>query len=104
MDSRYEYGVIMLKFYFNYNMLVINSFGLQNAMDHAPINIGHFFMRCHSTATTCATTIRDVLGPRGYMRYSPDSHFVLCSYVVLSLLKVSNIKSTNECVIFMRHV
>lgn len=89
---------MMERFYLNYALLVINSFGLQNAMDRASINTSYFFQRCHTTATACATSLRDELGPIGYMRYSPDSHFVLSSYAVLSLLKVCvfHLHSTNE--------
>jgi hypothetical protein len=71
-------------------MLVLNSFGLQNALERAPLDIGHFFARCHSSATACAVLVRDNLGPRGFMKYSPDSNFVQTSYAVLSLLKVSS--------------
>jgi hypothetical protein len=77
-------------FYFNYTMLVLNSFGLQNALERAPLDIGHFFARCHSSAIACAMLVRDNLGPRGFMKYSPDSHFVQTSYAVLSLLKVGS--------------
>jgi hypothetical protein len=69
-------------------MLVVNSFGLQNAMERTAVNIGHFFTRCHSSATICAKLVRDELAPRGFLKYSPDSHFVMISYAVLSLLKV----------------
>ncbi|TFK72762.1 hypothetical protein BDN72DRAFT_894569 [Pluteus cervinus] len=83
-----EYKKLISRFYFNYAMLIINSFGLQNALEREPVNIGHFFSRCHTAAIACATTVRDELGPRGFMRYSPDSHFVQTSYAVLSLLKL----------------
>lgn len=83
-----EYKKHIAQFYFHYAMLVLNSFGLQNALERSPTNIGHFFARCHSSATAVATLVRDQLGPSGYMRYSPDSHFVQTSYAVLSLLKV----------------
>lgn len=76
------------RFYFNYAMLVVNSFGLQNALERAPANIGHFFARCHTSATACATIVTRDLGPSGYLKYTTDSHFVQCSYAVLSLLKV----------------
>lgn len=90
VDSNYyTYLVIIANFYYNYAMLVVNSFGLQNALERAPVNVGHFFTRCYSSAVACATTVKDELGPRGFLRYSPDSHFVQCSYAVLSLLKVS---------------
>ncbi|KAJ7355918.1 fungal-specific transcription factor domain-containing protein [Mycena albidolilacea] len=83
-----EYLNYISIFYFNYTMLVLNSFGLQNALERAPLDIGHFFARCHSSATACAVLVRDNLGPRGFMKYSPDSNFVQTSYAVLSLLKL----------------
>ncbi|KDR73689.1 hypothetical protein GALMADRAFT_251485 [Galerina marginata CBS 339.88] len=83
-----EYKKMISEFYYNYAMLVLNSFGLQNALERAPLDIGHFFARVHSSAHTCATLVRDNLGPSGYMKYSPDSHFVQTSYAVLSLLKL----------------
>ncbi|QRV72781.1 Fungal specific transcription factor domain [Ceratobasidium sp. AG-Ba] len=83
-----EYRSLVAVFYYNYAMLVVNSFGLQNAMERSHVDIAHFFSRCHSSATACATVVRDELAPRGYMRYSPDSHFVFTSYAVLTLLKL----------------
>jgi len=79
---------MIAQFYFNYAMLVLNSFGLQNAMERAPLDIGHFFGRVHTSAHACATIVRDQLGPSGFMKYSPDSHFVQTSYAILSLLKL----------------
>ena len=75
-------------FYFHYAMLIINAFGLQNALERSAVDIGHFFARCHSSAVSCASIFRDDLGPAGFLRYAPDSHFVMGSYAVLSLLKV----------------
>ncbi|KAF8969593.1 hypothetical protein BDZ97DRAFT_1902397 [Flammula alnicola] len=83
-----EYKKMISNFYFNYAMLILNSFGLQNALERAPMDIGHFFARVHSSAHACANLVRDELGPSGYMKYSPDSHFVQTSYAVLSLLKL----------------
>ncbi|KIO13589.1 hypothetical protein M404DRAFT_122870 [Pisolithus tinctorius Marx 270] len=82
------YRSTMMKFYFHYYMLVINSFGLQDAMEHSSVDIPHFFARVHSAATAVSAIARDELAPRGYLRYSPDSHFVFLSYAVLSLLKL----------------
>lgn len=88
-DNAARYRKYMSKFYINYALLVINAFGLQNALENSSLDMGHFFARCHSAAMTCATIVRDNLGPE-YMKYSPDSHCVICSYAVLSLLKVSS--------------
>lgn len=82
------YKRMIAHFYFNYAMLVLNSFGLQNAMEHATCNIAHFFARVYASAHACATLVRDQLGPSGFMAYSPDSHFVQTSYAILSLLKL----------------
>lgn len=82
------YKGLIGRFYFNYAMLIINSFGLQNALERSSVDIGHFFARCHTSAMACAKLVRDELGPSGFMKYSPDSHFVQTSYAVLSLLKV----------------
>ncbi|KAG6852809.1 hypothetical protein C0991_009006 [Blastosporella zonata] len=83
-----DYKKLIAHFYFNYAVLVLNSFGLQNALERSPVDLGHFFAQCHSAATTCATLVRDELGPRGFMKYAPDSHCVMISYAVLSLLKL----------------
>ncbi|KAF8621511.1 hypothetical protein AX15_007741 [Amanita polypyramis BW_CC] len=83
-----EYKQLISQFYLHYTMLVLNSFGLQNALEKNPVNIGHFFARCHSCATSCAVLVRDLLGPKGYLKYSPDSHCVMISYAVLTLLKL----------------
>ncbi|KAF5357846.1 hypothetical protein D9756_001242 [Leucocoprinus leucothites] len=87
-ETSKDYKQLVATFYFNYASLVLNSFGLQNALERAPVDIGHFFGRVHSSAMACAVLVRDHLGPSGYMRYSPDSHFVQTSYAVLSLLKL----------------
>ncbi|KIK62893.1 hypothetical protein GYMLUDRAFT_41756 [Collybiopsis luxurians FD-317 M1] len=83
-----EYKQLISQFYLNYVLLVLNSFGLQNALDRSPMDMGHFFARCHTCATACATLVRDRLGPGGFLKYSPDSHFVQTSYAVLTLLKL----------------
>ena len=82
------YRTVSAKFYFNYAMLIVNSFGLQNALERSAVDIGHFFARCHSSAVACAKVLRDEAGPLGYLRYSSDSTYVMASYAVLSLLKV----------------
>jgi hypothetical protein len=86
-DSGIEYRKIVGKFHFQYGLLVINSFGLQNALDNSKVDASHFFARCHTAASQCAIIVRDELVPRGFLKYSPDSHFVLISYAVLTLLK-----------------
>ncbi|KAF8499925.1 hypothetical protein JB92DRAFT_2743342 [Gautieria morchelliformis] len=84
MPAHYK---MMREFFVNYALLVVNSFGLQNALERSRVDIGHFFARCHAAATACATIVRDEIGPSGELRYCTDSAFVQCSYAVLSLLK-----------------
>ncbi|KAJ8092554.1 hypothetical protein PM082_006879 [Marasmius tenuissimus] len=83
-----EYMELIGQFYYNYVLLVLNSYGLQNALERSHLDIGHFFSRCYTYAMTCSLLVRDHLGPSGYMKYSPDSHFVQSSYAVLTLLKL----------------
>ncbi|KAI0748453.1 fungal-specific transcription factor domain-containing protein [Daedaleopsis nitida] len=89
-ESEYiqKYRMLIANYYFHYAMLTINAFGLQNALERSAVDIGHFFARCHSSAISCATILRDEMGPAGYLRYAPDSHFVMGSYAVLTLLKL----------------
>ncbi len=83
-----KYRMLIANFYFHYAMLTINAFGLQNALERSAVDIGHFFARCHSSAVSCASIYKDEMGPAGFLRHAPDSHFVMGSYAVLSLLKV----------------
>ncbi|TRM59205.1 fungal-specific transcription factor domain-containing protein [Schizophyllum amplum] len=83
-----QYTKSIANFYFNYSVLVLNSFGLQNALERTAVDVGHFFGRCHSAATTCALIVRDELAANDFLRHSPDSHCVLISYAVLTLLKL----------------
>jgi hypothetical protein len=92
-DVNTPYRMVMMRFYYHYALLVINSFGLENAFQNSPVDMAHFFGRCHSNAMACVLIMRDEIASAGWLRYSPDSHFVLCSYAVLSLLKVSQLSS-----------
>ena len=94
-DRIAKYNCLMAEFFASYAMLVINSFGLQNAMERSPVDIPHFFARVHSSAKTCAILVKEELGPLDFMKYAPDSYFVFTSYAVLSLLKVSAEISTS---------
>jgi hypothetical protein len=83
-----DYTATMMMFYFHYYSLVMHSFGLQNAIARSAVDIPYFFCKCHTAATAVAVIARDELAPRGFLRYSTDSHFVFLSYAVLSLLKL----------------
>ena len=96
-DRTGQYMRLSAKFYFSYAMLIVNSFGLQNALERSAVDIGHFFARCHSSAVACATVLRDETGPEGFLRYSTDSTYVQASYAVLSLLKVCHVFPLSFC-------
>ncbi|QRV98273.1 Fungal specific transcription factor domain [Ceratobasidium sp. AG-Ba] len=83
-----EYRSLTAVFYYHYAITTINLFGLQNAVKQAHADIPHFFSRCHSSGMACILVVLDELAPRGYMRYAPDSHFVITSHVAVALLKL----------------
>ncbi|KAJ3970630.1 hypothetical protein EV361DRAFT_869134 [Lentinula raphanica] len=83
-----EYRSLISQLYLNNVLLVQNSFELQNAFERYPMDMDHLFAQCHSSASSCATLVRDQLGPTGFLKYTPDSHFVQTSYAVLTLLKL----------------
>ncbi|KZT36639.1 hypothetical protein SISSUDRAFT_1071465 [Sistotremastrum suecicum HHB10207 ss-3] len=88
IDDVKTFWNVIARFYYHYTLLLLYSFGLQDAVERTPINLGHFYSKCHSAAKACVLVVRDELGPLGFLRYSPDSHFVQCSYAVLTLLKL----------------
>lgn len=79
-----------LDFQYHYASLVLNSFGLQNALEStdAKIHLSYFFNKVYTTSEHCAMLVRDRV-PKGTLGYFPDTCFVQMSYAVLSLLKVS---------------
>ncbi|KAF8598870.1 hypothetical protein BDV93DRAFT_609590 [Ceratobasidium sp. AG-I] len=78
-----------MDFYYHYAILVINLFGFQDAVENPGADLAHFFSRCYSSAMGCVLVVCSELVPGGYMRYSPDSHFVFTTYAVLTLLKLA---------------
>ncbi|KAG1734300.1 fungal-specific transcription factor domain-containing protein [Suillus lakei] len=83
-----------MKFYFHYYMLVVNSFGLQNAMERSAVDIGHFFSRCYTSATAVAIVARDELAPNGYAELirSEFQQFIENEQNIIDLVKdVANV-------------
>ena len=58
-------------------------------------------LQCYESATTVINTLVDSLIPTGYMRTSPDGHFVFASFASAFLLKVcsSNILTNHVIVL-----
>lgn len=94
-----ECPLFLGNFYVNYGMLVVNSFGLQNALEKSQVDIGHFFARCHTSATACLSVMKNQLAAKGYLKYAPDSLFVQSSYAVLTLLKARSLDSPSRIIL-----
>lgn len=77
------------RFFYNYNSLVINSFGLQNALENLPTDLPYYFVRVYQAACGVLDITSNVYAMDGTLPYLTDGMFVMLSYAVLSLLKVS---------------
>lgn len=70
------------QFYFAYHSLVLYSFGLENAIERAKMDISFFLTNVFEAATKVCAVVKDEFVPKGYLPYLPDSNFVMCSYAV----------------------
>ncbi|WVQ74330.1 hypothetical protein IAR50_003929 [Cryptococcus sp. DSM 104548] len=75
-------------FYFAYSSLVLYSFGLENALERAKMDISFFLTNVYEAATKVCMVVKEEFMPRGWLPYLPDTNFVMCSYALLSLLKL----------------
>ncbi|KAK8849735.1 hypothetical protein IAR55_005070 [Kwoniella newhampshirensis] len=87
VDSKLEYDS-RAQFYFAYSSLVLYSFGLENALERAKMDISFFLTNVYEAATRVCTVVKEEFLPKGYLPYLPDTNFVMCSYALLSLLKL----------------
>lgn len=75
---------------FNYAVLVLNSFGLQYALerpsDVASADKPQYLVRCVHAAKEIITTVK--YGMREILRYAPDPTFVAVAYACVFLLKL----------------
>lgn len=75
---------------YNYAVLILNSFGLQHAVDfptRSGLDKGLYFTKCLEAAKGIVAAACDGLRP--VLRYSPDTHFVIISYACVFLLKLT---------------
>ncbi|WVQ84810.1 hypothetical protein IAT38_006967 [Cryptococcus sp. DSM 104549] len=86
-ESPFEYDSLA-QFYFAYSSLVLYSFGLENALERAKMDISFFLTNVYEAATKVCTVVKDQFLPKGSLPYLPDTNFVMCSYALLSLLKL----------------
>ncbi|TCD66046.1 hypothetical protein EIP91_001854 [Steccherinum ochraceum] len=72
-----------------YARLVMYSFGFQQAYRRGVQGRDQVFLdKCYQYATTVVTYMVDKLAPSGYMRFSPDGHFVFATFASAFLLKL----------------
>jgi hypothetical protein len=74
---------------YNYAVLILNSFGLQHAVDfplRSGLDKGVYFSKCLQAAKNIVLSARDGLKP--VLAYSPDTLFVIISYACVFLLKL----------------
>ncbi|KAF8177381.1 hypothetical protein K438DRAFT_1845777 [Mycena galopus ATCC 62051] len=79
----------LLPFLVACSRLVMFSFGFQQAYQQGLQIAGHiFFTKCLESAKAVLRNMVEGLAPTGFMRYSPDGHFVIASFASAFLLKL----------------
>ncbi|THH32747.1 hypothetical protein EUX98_g1452 [Antrodiella citrinella] len=79
----------LLPFLTSYARLVMWSFGFQQAYRRGIQGRDRVFLdKCYKYATTVVTCMIDKLAPSGYIRFSPDGHFVFATFASAFLLKL----------------
>ncbi|KAH9030570.1 fungal-specific transcription factor domain-containing protein [Lactarius deliciosus] len=88
-DPACEFRAKLLPFYSNYAMLVMFSFGFQEAFLRG-FQAGDevFFTRSLDCAKAVVTVLVDSLVPTGYIRFAPDGYFVFAAFASAFMLKL----------------
>ncbi|KAH8976971.1 fungal-specific transcription factor domain-containing protein [Lactarius hatsudake] len=88
-DLACEFRAKLLPFHSNYAMLVMFSFGFQEAFQRG-FQAGDevFFTRSLDCAKAVVTVLVDSLVPTGYIRFAPDSYFVFAAFASAFMLKL----------------
>ncbi|KAI0773153.1 fungal-specific transcription factor domain-containing protein [Trametes elegans] len=88
-DPALKFRASLLPFLTGYSRLVMWSFGFQQAFKRGFQPDDQLFLeKCFESAKTIIVTLIDTLAPTGYMRTSPDAHFVFASFASAFLLKL----------------
>jgi len=82
-----RYQRARISFDFHYSMLLVCSFGLQNALRRIPLDVGFYFNHCYSAATAVLRCAKTEYAGQGWLRHAPNSTFVCISYAAVSLLR-----------------
>ncbi|KAH9051379.1 fungal-specific transcription factor domain-containing protein [Lactarius deliciosus] len=88
-DLACEFRAKLLPFHSNYAMLVMFSFGFQEAFLRG-FQAGDevFFTRSLDCAKAVVTVLVDSLVPTGYIRFAPDGYFVFAAFASAFMLKL----------------
>ncbi|KAI0084549.1 hypothetical protein BDY19DRAFT_970897 [Irpex rosettiformis] len=79
----------LLPFFTNYSRLVMYSFGFQQAFRRGMQGEDCVIVdKCFQAAKAVILAMVDGLAPTGFMRYSPDSHFIFGTFASAFLLKL----------------
>ncbi|KAI0643341.1 fungal-specific transcription factor domain-containing protein [Trametes meyenii] len=88
-DPALKFRASLLPFLTGYARLVMWSFGFQQAFKRGFQPEDQLLLdKCFESAKTVIVTLIDTLTPSGYMRTSPDAHFVYSSFASAFLLKL----------------
>ncbi|KAI0697213.1 hypothetical protein C8T65DRAFT_710435 [Cerioporus squamosus] len=88
-DPALKFRAELLPFLTGYSRLVMYSFGFQQAFRRGFQPEDQLFLeKCFESAKAVIMTLVDSLIPTGYMRTSPDGHFVFASFASAFLLKL----------------
>ncbi|KAI8977809.1 hypothetical protein BD414DRAFT_554477 [Trametes punicea] len=88
-DPALKFRASLLPFFTGYSRLVMWSFGFQQAFKRGFRPEDHIFLeKCFESAKSVILTLIETLAPTGYLRTSPDSHFVFASFASAFLLKL----------------
>ncbi|KAH9914369.1 uncharacterized protein BXZ73DRAFT_55048 [Epithele typhae] len=88
-DPILKFRADLLPFLTGYSRLVMYSFGFQQAWKRGLQPEDRLLLeKCYDSATQVIVTFVDSLIPSGYMRTSPDGHFVFASFASAFLLKL----------------
>ncbi|KAI0722050.1 hypothetical protein C8Q72DRAFT_859459 [Fomitopsis betulina] len=88
-DPACAFRASLLPFLTSYSRLVMYSFGFQQAYRRGIQTEDQIFIdNCFQAAKSVILCMIDTLCPSGYMRFSPDGHFVFASFASAFLLKL----------------
>ncbi|EMD32764.1 hypothetical protein CERSUDRAFT_77143 [Gelatoporia subvermispora B] len=90
-DPECRFRASVLLFLTNSSRLVMYSFGLQHALSRGfHVKDMLFLIKSFDYAKSVITAMVESLAPSGYMRYSPDAHFIYASFASVVLLKLTS--------------